>query len=40
MSSFFGIPINTMMMALLANLTLLPLFIALVKPRISERFVF
>jgi len=38
---YFGLLTGfAMMMALLANLTLLPLFIALVRPRISERFVF
>ena len=38
---YFGLLTGfAMMMALLANLTLLPLFIALFKPKISDRFVF
>jgi hypothetical protein len=38
---YFGLLTGfAMMMALLANLTLLPLFIALVRPKISERYVF
>ena len=38
---YFGLLTGfAMMMALLANLTLLPMFIATLRPKIAQRFVF